>query len=210
MKTIVCYGDSNTWGDPPGGEGRHPWEIRWPGALQNLLSDRYRVIEEGLNGRTTAFDDETSPLRNGLTYLAFVIESHSPIDILIIMLGTNDLKAQFSLSAREIAENAGKLIALSKSYGPNVKETLLISPPHVVPTENQEESTTFEGAIQKSRELAKHYKFFADRFHCRFLDAANIAKSSPVDGIHLDAKEHGALAEGIAQEIRKVFNNDRV
>ena len=91
MRTILCFGDSNTWGDPPGGNGRFAWHERWTGILQSSLGDGFRVIEEGLCGRTTCFDDPFSPNRNGLAYLTVALETHCPLDLLIIMLGTNDL-----------------------------------------------------------------------------------------------------------------------
>ena len=98
MKTVLCYGDSNTWGYIGGTGERFAPEVRWPGVLQAALGGAYRVIEEGLNGRTTVFDDSIEEGRNGETYLRPCLQTHAPIDLVILMLGTNDLKRRFSLS----------------------------------------------------------------------------------------------------------------
>lgn len=205
MKTIVCYGDSNTWGDPPGGEGRYPWDIRWPGVLQGLLGSEFRVIEEGLNGRTTAIDDPTSDHRNGLTYLPVAIETHSPIDLFIIMLGTNDLKKRFGLSAPTIATGLEKLVQLSKSYGENVKATLIISPPSIVQSSDGGFRTEFSDSFETSRELALHYERVAKSYGCHFLNGGTVAVPSEIDGIHLDARNHAALAGILAKKVTTIF-----
>lgn len=200
MKTILCYGDSNTWGDPPGGIGRHPWNVRWPGVLQSLLGPEYRVIEEGLNGRTTYFDDPSSPNRNGLTYLPIALESHSPLDLLIVMLGTNDVK--YSPTALGIAEGAAELLAFSSKFEPKIKNILLVSPPHIVPTPD---FLISDEAIAKSLDIAKHYQNTAKQNECHFFDAASVAKSSSVDGIHLDAQNHQLLAKGLCDKVEKLL-----
>lgn len=204
MKTILCYGDSNTWGDPPGGVGRHGWDVRWPGILQRELGTTYRVIEEGLCGRTTCFDDPLSPNRNGLAYLPVALESQYPIEMLIIMLGTNDLKVRYNHTAYTIAQGASELVALARKFEPAISKILLMSPPHVCPTDNVETTQAFDGAIKKSQELAKHYRYFASQQGCHFFDAATVAKSSPIDGIHLDSKAHQLLGKAVCAEIRKM------
>jgi len=194
MKTILCYGDSNTWGYPPGGMGRHTWDVRWPGVLQKQLGSDYRIVEEGLGGRTTCFDDPLSPNRNGLEYFPVALESHSPIEFLIIMLGTNDVKARFNLTSFTIGQGAAELLMVAKKFEPAIEHILLISPPHIAAADHAENTLAFEGAIRKSEELAKHYRYFAAQLGCHFFDAASAAKSSAVDGIHLDEKNHGLLA----------------
>ena len=92
MKNILCYGDSNTWGYIPGGKGRYEYAVRWTGAAQRLLGDGYRIIEEGLNGRTTVFDSPfDGSVLNGKSHLMCCLMSHAPLDAVVIMLGTNDL-----------------------------------------------------------------------------------------------------------------------
>ena len=104
MKHILCYGDSNTFGTDPVRGGRHPYEVRWTGALQRLLGGNYRVIEEGCGGRTTVFEDQLSYGRNGLKTLVPCIASHNPLDLIIIMLGTNDLKKRFQATPWDLGK----------------------------------------------------------------------------------------------------------
>jgi len=205
MRAILCYGDSNTWGDPPGGVGRYEWTVRWPGILQERLGGDYRVVEEGLCGRTTCFDDPLSPNRNGLTYLPVALETHYPIDILVIMLGTNDVKARYNHSAFTIAQGAGELLVAAKKFEPKIRNILLVAPPHVVKSDNVESSFVFDGAESKSQELAQYFKYFADMNGCHFFDAASVARSSPIDGIHIDAGNHKILAEALSKKVRNVF-----
>ena len=114
MKTILCYGDSNTWGYVPGSGKRYVENQRWTGVMQNLLGDSFRVIEEGLNARTTVLDDPTRAFRNGKEYLIPCLDSHAPIDVIILMLGTNDLKHRFGLSAFDIGANIATLIEMMR------------------------------------------------------------------------------------------------
>ena len=114
MKTVMCYGDSNTWGYNPATQQRYPRDERWTGVLQELLGADYRVIEEGLNGRTTVWDDPIEGYKNGREYLIPCLESQKPLDLVIIMLGTNDLKLRFSLPAYDIAEGAGVLVEIAQ------------------------------------------------------------------------------------------------
>ena len=112
MKTILCYGDSNTWGYDPVSADRHPYERRWTTVLQRVLGEDYLVIPEGLNGRTTVWDDPIELHKSGSTYLPPCLESHKPVDLVVIMLGTNDLKMRFGLPAVDIAAGAGVLVDL--------------------------------------------------------------------------------------------------
>jgi len=205
MRTILCYGDSNTWGDPPGGEGRFDFTTRWPGVLQRLLGSEYRIIEEGLCGRTTCFDDPIWPHRNGLTYLPVALESHYPLDLVIIMLGTNDVKARFNHSAFTIAQGVAELLALTKRFEPAIHHTLLVAPPQLVATNNFEISLAFDGSLAKSHELPKYYKHYALHHSCHFFDAGSVAQTSTDDGVHLDAENHRRLGEGIAAEVKRIF-----
>ena len=102
-RVVLCYGDSNTYGSVPGGGDRFPRDVRWPGVLAARLGDGWHVVEEGLGGRTTVFDDPILPDRNGKTYLLPCLLSHQPIDLVVVFLGTNDLKARFSASPADIA-----------------------------------------------------------------------------------------------------------
>jgi len=203
-KTILAYGDSNTWGEPPGGIGRYDRESRWTGILEALLGSGFHVVEEGLCGRTTAFDDVLTPNRNGLTYIPIALETHSPIQLLIIMLGTNDLNARFNLSPREIARGVEQLVLCAKNFRPSINHILLIAPPLVVPADEKEIRDSFTGAIDKSKMLAAELAKVADDNGCHFFDAASVARSSPVDGVHLDAQEHAKLAQGVCGVVRRL------
>ncbi len=133
MKVILCYGDSNTWGYDPVTQDRFPVEERWPGVLAQELGAGYRVVEEGLGGRTTVWDDPIEGYKNGREYLIPCLETHKPIDLITILLGTNDLKKRFSVSAYDVAASAGVLIdVVQKSaagIGGRAPEILLMAPP---------------------------------------------------------------------------------
>ena len=207
MRTILCFGDSNTWGDPPGGNGRFDWNVRWTGILQRSLGNEFRVVEEGLSGRTTCFDDPFSPNRNGLDLLPVALETHYPLDLIIIMLGTNDLKANFNLSAFDISRGADRLLVTARNFRPEIQHILLVSPPHVADTDDFGILQQFPDGLEKSRSLSLHYQRLAELYSCHFFDAASVAQASPIDGIHLDAENHKRLAAGIAQKVATIFKN---
>ncbi|MFN5289122.1 MAG: SGNH/GDSL hydrolase family protein [Planctomycetia bacterium] len=204
MKTILCYGDSNTWGYIPGTASRYPRQVRWTGVLQNLLGEKFHVIEEGLNGRTTVMDDPTRIAKNGLPYLRPCLDSHAPIDLVVLMLGTNDTKHRFGLSAFDISEGVAMLVNIIQQSAAGLNNRapaiLLVSP--VVLDPAPEKSDLFEGAAQKSRELAGHMENVAKANRCAFLDASLHTGVSPIDGIHLDEEGHQALGHAIAQKIQ--------
>jgi lysophospholipase L1-like esterase len=179
--------------------------VRWTGVLQNSLGIAVRVIEEGLGGRTTCFEDPFTPHRNGLSYLPVSLETHSPLDLLIVMLGTNDLKANFNLSAFDIARGAASLLIVAKNLKPEIRHILLVSPPHVTSTDDFEISQQFPDGIEKSKSLSVYYQRFAELNGCHFFDAASVAQASPIDGIHLDARNHKLLGDGLAHRILAIF-----
>ncbi|GGF93196.1 SGNH/GDSL hydrolase family protein [Paenibacillus abyssi] len=211
MRNILCYGDSNTWGFDAETKERFPADIRWTGILKKHLGDGYSVIEEGLNGRTTVWDDPIMGYKNGKEYLIPCLETHRPIDLVIIMLGTNDLKTIYSLSAFNIASGAGVLAGMVKKSdaqrGGNAPKVLLISPAEIGANikETWLSEVFGESSIQTSKEFAKHYKAVADELGCEFLDAAQIVKPSPVDAVHLAAEEHAKLGAAVAEKIKTIF-----
>lgn len=206
-RTILCYGDSNTWGYDPASGQRFPPDVRWTGVLAHELGDGYRVIEEGLNGRTTRWDDPIEPGRNGLTYLAPCLESHHPLDMVLIMLGTNDLKQRFNLSASDIAESAGGLAGIAKHAAQNAAgqppHVLLIAPPAVTTLTDLDEM--FAGADPKSRLFSRYYRLSAGWHGVSFFDAGSVIASSPLDGIHFEADAHRTLGQALAREVRNTF-----
>lgn len=206
-KTILCYGDSNTWGYNPATEDRYARDERWPGVLRQELGKGYLVLEEGLNGRTTVWDDPIEGYKNGREYLIPCLETHRPLDLVIIMLGTNDLKARFSLPACDVAAGAGVLvdIVLKSETGHcgSAPTVLLIAPPPF--GELSDSSEMFEGGAFKSQGFSKHYRLVADEHGCDFFDAAEAIVSSDLDGIHLDLDEHLKLGQVVASIARQIL-----
>jgi lysophospholipase L1-like esterase len=207
VKTIVCFGDSNTWGYDPATQDRFPPDVRWTGVLQRTLGDGYKVIEEGLNGRTTNVDDPLSPHRNGLDYLIPCLESQMPLDLVTIMLGTNDLKTRFGRSGSDIAEAAallaGTASALTVGPGGAPPKVLLMAPPPVAKLTAYDEM--FAGADEKSRRFARHFPTYAAWYDVPVLDASAVIRSSDLDGIHFDAGEHRKLGEAVAREVKRLI-----
>jgi lysophospholipase L1-like esterase len=207
MKVVVCFGDSNTWGSDPANGCRFPPDVRWPGVAQQELGDGYRIIEEGLSGRTTNLDDIIEEERNGRRYLPACLRSHQPIDLITIMLGTNDLKERFCRSASDIAQSAAALGVLAKLSGCGIDGTaprvLLVAPPPVAKLTALAEM--FRGSEEKSRSFSRHYRYFAESNGLEFLDAGAIIHSSDVDGIHFDASEHETLGLAVAAKIKRLI-----
>jgi lysophospholipase L1-like esterase len=208
-RSVLCYGDSNTWGYAPAGrpDGRYGPEERWPGVMRTALGGGWLVIEEGLNGRTTVRDDPVEGAhKNGRTYLVPCLETHKPLDAVVIMLGTNDLKARFAISAWEIAQGAGVLVSVvqAAAVGRNGgrPEILLVSPPPTLAA-FPNHAEMFAGAHEKSKGLAREYKAVADKLGVRFFDAGSVIRSSALDGFHLDPESHAALGKAIAAEIAR-------
>ncbi|MEO8608013.1 MAG: SGNH/GDSL hydrolase family protein [Chloroflexota bacterium] len=207
MKTVLCYGDSNTWGYDPAGAARFDLNNRWAGVLRNMLGAGYWVVEEGLSGRTTVWDDPIEGYKNGKTYLIPCLETQKPVDLVIIMLGTNDLKKRFSLAAIDIANGAGVLVNEVKrsTVGPDghAPLTLLMAPPPVVTLTGFAEM--FEGAEAKSLKFSQHFARVANEQGCAFLDTSKIIVSSPLDGIHFEANEHRKLGLAVADKVRSLL-----
>jgi lysophospholipase L1-like esterase len=203
----LCYGDSNTWGYNPSTGGRYARDERWPGVLRQTLGEGYLVIEEGLNGRTTVWDDPIEGYKNGSTYLIPCLETHKPIDLVIILLGTNDLKMRFSVSAYDIANGAGVLVKIvqKSATGPGDRgpQVLLLAPPPVARLTGFAEM--FEGAERKSRRFAEHYARVAQERGCAFMDTGQVIVSSDLDGIHLEASEHEKLGVAVAARVRELM-----
>lgn len=207
-KTILCYGDSNTYGYIPENGMRYPKEIRYPGKLQILLGDDYHVIEEGCNGRTTIHDDPQDGWKNGLDYLRPCLNSHKPVDIVVLMLGTNDLKDTFHLSAKEIADGAGILVKVIKEFCSEeqgfVPKIILVSPPEIgAGMRNSPFFSSFsEDPIERSKQFKKYYKEVAETKGCIFFDAAKYIYPSEVDSLHLTPEGHATLAEKLKEVIQ--------
>lgn len=213
MSTILCYGDSNTWGAIPQpkrgtGGGRFAADVRWAGVMRAALGAGHTVIEEGLNGRTTCIDDPVEGhYKNGAAHLVVALESHQPIDLVIIMLGTNDLKTRFSMQPIDIGFGMGRLaeIALKSPFGPNgtPPQVLLVSPAPLAKLSWF--ASMFEGGSEKSRHIAAEIQVNARERGAAFFDAGSVIRSSDNDGIHLDADAHAILGKALAGEARRIL-----
>jgi lysophospholipase L1-like esterase len=205
MSVIVAYGDSNTWGFDPAAGVRFPADLRWTGVMRRELGAGFTVIEEGLNGRTSVFDDPIEPYRNGLTYLPPCLMSHAPLDLVIISLGCNDLKRRFSLSPGDIASGAERLVLAAKSLpvgpGDAAPDVILAAPAPVV--ELIEYADMFEGAREKSLSLGARFRAVAKLHGVGFLDAGEHIHCSPKDGIHFEADQHARLGAVMAAAVRE-------
>lgn len=208
---ILCYGDSNTWGQMPDMKGRQPADVRWTGQLQNLLGEKYYVIEEGLPSRTTDLEYAKKPGRNGKTYLIPCLGTHKPIDIVVLMLGTNDLKTVFNRTAGDVSLALKGLVADTRKYGTYMEQDppqIILVSPILIDSDAQEFANLYSdnygaGASKKSLELAEHIAAVAKDENCIFLDAATVATPG-VDGIHLATESHVSLAKLVGEAIKSM------
>lgn len=211
MVNILCFGDSNTFGTNPSG-GRWDLHERWPSALQDELGNGYRIIEEGLGGRVTVMEDELEGDKNGKRHLPVLLRSHRPLDLVIIMLGTNDMKHRFNMLPVDIAKGAEALgeIVQNYPYGAYypVPRVLLVSPVLIRPGIEHSAYTGFtEDAVTVSQQLGKYYREAAEKHQWLFLDAATVASASENDKLHMEKEAHLALASALAKLIRDNFPN---
>ncbi len=213
-KRIICFGDSNTWGFNPRNGERFDENTRWPMVLQSLLGEEYQIIEEGQNGRTIANVDPWEwGCKCGMDYALPMVESHYPFDLLIIMLGSNDLKSKFGLPAGDIAGSLQNMLMKIKSFlkykcGAE-PEILVVSPPHLGDgLVNSPFADFFDGekSVEKSKQLATWYEMVAKQFDCHFFDASAVCKPGDVDYLHLVEEGHKELANALCKEIKDIFN----
>jgi lysophospholipase L1-like esterase len=210
MRSILCFGDSNTHGQVPGGTplDRYGLHERWPGVMARALGEGWHVIEEGLSGRTTVRDDPVEGAhKNGRTYLRPCLQSHMQLDLVIIMLGTNDLKARFNQPASEVAMGIGCLVhdikELLPGRGGTVPEIMVVSPPPML-DDIKEWRGIFAGAPEKSRQLAMEFEIIADSLEVHFFDAGSVATCDPIDGFHINREAHAALGLALAREVEVI------
>lgn len=210
MKHILCYGDSNTFGTDPVHGGRHGDEVRWTGVLQALLGTEYRVIEEGLGGRTTVFEDEISYGRKGLAMLTPCIASHNPLDLIIVMLGTNDLKQRFQATAWDLGRAMERIVDEIHHFPfepvyPR-PEILVVSPVLIKDGISGSIYGCFtEEAAKLSHAFAGEYGAVCEAKSCHFFDAAAVAEASEEDRLHMNGENHRKLAEALEKEVRRIL-----
>jgi lysophospholipase L1-like esterase len=208
-KRILCFGDSLTWGYKPATKHeRLPADIRWTGILQKKLGNDYEVTEEGLNSRTLISNDPRlgKEGRNGKKYLIPCLDTHDPIDLVILMLGTNELKNLFNTTVKEIGETIEedyvKVIINRKSqFRETTPKLLLLSPPLIDTTKASE---NYSNSFKKSRQLPNIYKDVANRNRISFLETSKFVTTGD-DGVHLDRENHKILGEEIYKKVIEVL-----
>ncbi len=221
-KNILCFGDSNTWGFVPGAFNpetfymeRYPKEIRWPGIMEQILGEKYYVIEEGLNGRTTNIEYPDLQCRSGVSYILPCLYSHSPLDIIILQLGVNDLKSIFNRTIQDIAQGINEIIGMVQGtiYGPDMQSApkiLLASPPPLIHEGylDADNKLIFTGGMKKSSEFHKYFSQIAKIKACYYIDLSKKVEYSSIDGLHLDEKGHEIVGEVLANKIKYIFENN--
>ncbi|MTI07515.1 GDSL family lipase [Roseibium denhamense] len=207
---VVCFGDSLTWGFNPRDKSRYGHDVRWTRLLQKELGPGHYVIEEGLNGRTTVFEDPVRGDKCGLSHLMTIRKTHMPIDILILMLGSNDLQDRFGLSAEAIGLAMARLLHAASLPTDNVEgrapKLLLMAPPPLGDFTGKEYAGVYSnahGGVQSKR-LAAVYRQQAQVYGAAFFDTGTVIAASDIDAIHFDAKPQKDLATAIAEEVRRL------
>lgn len=214
-KRILCFGDSLTWGWIPVAEGvptsRFPRDVRWTGVLGEQLGDGYEVIEEGLSARTTTADDPADPRLNGSTYLPACLASHLPLDLVILMLGTNDTKVNLGRTPFDIASGMGVLATqvLTSAGGVGTvypaPQVLIVAPPALADMPHPWFELVFEGGREKSAELSRVYSALASFLKVPFFDAGSVISTDGVDGIHFTETNNHDLGVALAEQVRALL-----
>ncbi len=211
MKTVLAFGDSLTWGAVPGTQERHEFDVRWPNVLEEALKGKIRVVENGVNGRTTTRDDPFASYRNGAEALPYLLEAHSPLDLVIIMLGTNDLNYCYGGRAFEAMIGMDRLVEIVQHHtyprATAAPKVLLVAPPHLrAPRSDPDYVEYFGGAIDESKLLAGLYERVAQERGCAVMNAAKISKVSPIDGCHLNEKNTRAIGTSLGPIVQDLLD----
>ena len=213
MQHILVYSDSLTWGIIPNTRQRLTFDQRWPGVMENRLNDlkslHIRVIEDCLNGRRTVWEDPFKPGRNGLAGLAQRIEIHSPLSLVILMLGTNDFQSMHAHNAWHSSQGIATLVNAIRQApvepGMPIPPVLIVAPPPMQ-TPKGLIAPKFSGGESNSKDLAEAYREVSSELDCRFFDAGSVTATSKIDGIHLDADQHLVLGEAIAGVVQSILD----
>lgn len=214
-KSILCFGDSLTWGWIPVLEGaptyRYSYKQRWTGVMAGQLGDGYHVIEEGLSARTTMLDDPTDPRLNGSAYLPSALASHLPLDLVILMLGTNDTKSFFHRTPYEVALGMSKLVGqvLTSAGGVGTPypapKVLVVAPPPLTPMPHPYFQGMFGGGHEKTGQLGQQYKDLADFMKVDFLNAGDFITTDGCDGIHFTEENNTVLGRAITAKVKEIL-----
>ncbi len=208
-KTILCYGDSNTWGYEGKSRTRYPKDIRWTGRLADMMGPNYEVIEEGLPGRTSGFLDEAKPYTDGAAYFLPCILSHNPVDYIIFMLGTNDIKPKYDVGAREIARSISRMLSLARqgiSHTGNPAKIMLVAPVPVTPLVIQDEEYD-HSSVEKSGQLVEELERVGRSLDVRVYRASDAVGQLDSDGCHWTPEGHRNFASAIAPLVREDLSN---
>jgi lysophospholipase L1-like esterase len=213
MTTVLCYGDSLTWGSNPDAGGmRHARADRWPSVLAAGLGPDVEVVAEGMGGRTTAYDDITADCdRNGARLLPSVMHMHRPLDLVILFVGTNDLKPFICGTAAGALLGVRRLIEIVRHQAPRLPvalpapDVLLVAPPRVIETADPFMRDMLAGAVAESGKFAGYYKAEAEKSGCTFFDSATVATPSQIDGIHLDAANTRAIGTALVPVVESIL-----
>lgn len=211
MQQILVYSDSLSWGLIPGTRKRLEFHERWPGVLENELIEKgvqARIVENCLNGRRTAWEDPFKQGRNGLQGIEQVIEMHSPLSLVIVMLGTNDFQSMHPYNAWHASQGMAAIIAAIR--GAPLEPDMPIPPIMVIsqpPIESPKGSMAekFKGGETKCIGLAKAYRDLAEELDCRFFEAGEVVSTSEIDGVHLDKGQHLILGKALAEKVQGFF-----
>lgn len=210
MKYILCYGDSNTWGCTPEIFTRYEFSVRWPGVMQNILGDDYHIYEDALNGRTTVFEDPIEEGRCGKEGFPVALESNAPIDLIILMLGCNDVKLRFNKAPWDIAWGLDLLIQYIKKANcgrdSKMPKVLIAAPPHFgTEWNNTRLGTVFnESCGEKIKQLAKPYQFVSQKNGCEFIDVGSLVTPGK-DCVHLTQEGHQTLGKTFAKRVMEIL-----
>jgi len=211
MKSILFFGDSNTWGYMPAAGERYPYEQRWTSIAASILGADYNCIPAGMNGRTSVFDDPWKACRNGRDALDIELQTHKPLDLAVIMLGTNDLKfgsAEMAARGAEtlvmMAKDANERFSTSSPVFPNGARVLLAAPILIGEGEHSDSDLVYDGYAE-SKKFARLYKAVADSCGVDFINAAAYARPSEIDCQHMTAEGHAAFGIAIADKIKSIL-----
>jgi lysophospholipase L1-like esterase len=207
QKVILAFGDSGANAETG---GRHAYADRWPTVLEAGLGGLARVIPEGLGGRTTVFDDFSAAAdRNGGRILPTLLASHAPLDLVILFLGTNDLKPYVNGSALGAAHGIRRLVEIVRTHqypaGASAPAVIIVAPPLLVPSDHPELNPMFSGGVTLSGELLGHYQRAARDLNVTLFDAGKVATATPIDGVHLDAANTRAIGKGLVPVVKQVL-----
>ena len=206
MRQILCFGDSNTWGLDGDSGKRLPWGVRWTSLLQEKLGQQYHVIEEGLCGRTTIFDDPLRDGRRGTELLPILLETHATVDGVVLMLGTNDCKTAFGASAEVIGRGIQCLLDQIQTFAPQA-DVLLISPIYLGEKVWQEgyDQDFSPLSVKVSKELETVYERIAAERQIGYLRASDYVQCSEADQEHLNAQGHQIFAQAVYEKTERML-----